>query len=284
MAWVGRIAGLLLMAALSAGALLFLLPGLKEGFDASDLPRLGMSAAGLLIVTAIWLRSSGGAFRVAGILVIAAPLCAYVFLPAKLLLNVWKGRQLAARTRITAFRATAIEWPGFDGPIGLRLEIDVDRPDGLAGNLFPPKIAAGDVPLNGEGYFDYGQAHLGEPTFPLRAAPYTFPARLVYNLYPSSVQRVEAMRMLCLASGDRRAPESRGSVSASWLFAGSSGVRIDLSPHLTGALRDHTSQVPDAASLAAMFRRTSPSALAASGYASCPPPAASVGESCYCLQ
>jgi hypothetical protein len=284
MVWLGRIAGLLLVAVLSAGALLFLLPGLKEGFDASDLPMLGTGAAGLLVAAAVWLRLSGGAIRVLGMLVLAGPLCAYLFVPAKLLLNVWKGRHLAARTRITEFRATPIEWPGFDGPIGLRLEVGVDRPDGLAGNLFPPKIGAGGAPLTGEGYFRYYQPHLGEPPFPPRAAPYTFPPRLVYDLYPSSVQRVDAPRMLCLASGDRRAIESRGLLSASWLFAGRSGVRVDLSPHLTAELSRHAGQIPDAAALGAMFRRTEPAALAGAGYRACAPPAPAMGEACYCRQ
>ncbi len=282
MSLLGRIAGMLLLAVLSAAALLFLLPGLKEGFDATDLPRLGLGAAVLLVLAAFCLRFFQGALRVVGLLVLAPPLCAYILLPAKLLFNVWKGRQLAGRTHITAFRATPIEWPGFDGPLGLHLEIDVDRPDGLAGNLFPPKLAAG-APVTADGYFSYHQPHLTEPPFPLRATPYTFPPRLVYDLYPSGVQRVEAERMLCLESGVRSAPESRGLLSASWLFAGRSGVGIDLSPHLTDELRRHAADVPDAASLAAMFRRAEPASLAAAGYAACPPAAPSMGESCYCL-
>ncbi len=59
MSLLGRIAGLLLLAVLSAAALLFLLPGLTEGFDTTDLPRLGLGAAVLLA-----LDSSGHRFRV----------------------------------------------------------------------------------------------------------------------------------------------------------------------------------------------------------------------------
>ena len=61
------------------------------------------------------------------------------------------GLWLARSLEITAYRETAIEWPGFDGPVGLKIEIAVQHdftPDGL---VYPPEIRMGpdiEVPLD----------------------------------------------------------------------------------------------------------------------------------------
>src|SRR6202008_2288832 len=97
-------------------------------------------------------------------------------LSSKLVFNFWKGRQISRNTKILSIRAVPIEWPGFSGPVGLRLELEIAHPTGLDVTLLPPKIA-----------------YLSVPTFPIgREMPRSVfrdsPSRIEYELYPSTIQ------------------------------------------------------------------------------------------------
>jgi hypothetical protein len=158
----------------SVAALLFLLPSLKEGSDIEDLPRLLAVVAVLAVLGLVfsWLCRRTPILLVIGLAFLGPALAAYALLSGRLVVNEIRGRTLASRMRIVRLQESSIAWPGFGGPVGLRIEIELERP------IFQ----------------DVGSPIVRDP-----AAEGSGPVRLVYDLYPGIVHRVKAPGLVCLS-------------------------------------------------------------------------------------
>jgi len=258
---VFRIFLLLVTLVIAMAALLFLLPSLKEGFGIEELPQfLGMTAA-LLVVAWLWWRARHVTVRAIGLAIIALPLLLYTLLDAKVVFNVWYGWHLARESKITAFQSTPVIWAGFDGPVGVHLELDLEHPVVSEVNLFAPNIGP-----------------LTAPLFPLRADKRNVfqhggVVHLSYDLYASTLCRVESPRMVCFWKW-RQEPSAS---AVSWQFVTSGGAYADMSQALSERVRG------DGKEWTAIVKRTQPEGLIRAGFQLC---AGSVNkdtsQDCYC--
>jgi hypothetical protein len=293
-----RLAFVCLLWALGALALGFLFPWLKEGHDVEQLPLFAGVAAGLgVLVLAAWKGLRGKPLLLAaGLLGLLPPLAAYGLLTLGLLADEWRGRSLARSLRITSLRETPIEWPGFDGPVGLRLEIELQHGIRMPGNLYAPKLrmAGADVPTRRDYFFGpafggYEAGFLQQPVFQhagrwhgqpeLQGSP----ARLSFDLYPWKVQRYEAGRKVCFGKWD--AERVLGSAAgeqlgACWMFAGRGGIYVDVSAPLTAELRARSSYQGRREEWEKLLRRLEPASLLAHGFQPCGDEQS--GDRCYC--
>jgi hypothetical protein len=293
-----RVLGCFLLALVSLFALAVVLPSVKEGYDWEDLPFFASIAGGLAALAIVWwrLHRRHRAFAVAGVALLAPPMAVHAGLSAHVLTNEWRGRRLAQTVRILSLREDEIRWRGLPGPVGLRLEIEVQHAIGLEGNLFPPKVVMGADPRPTRA--DYwpgplgGVVSLSAPVFELDQAPprdvFLRPGRtrVVYEMFPSTLERRDG-EALCVnataeATGDGgRASSTDTHLGAAWFFAAEGGVYVDLGGPLTDALRRGSVYEGKPAAWTALLRGLDPPALAAAGYAPCPPPRDRV-ETCYC--
>jgi hypothetical protein len=287
--------------AISALALVFLLPWLKEGFDSDELPLFSGIALGLLLLGGLhWVVERGRrALLSVGLGALAVSFLVYVALSVRIAWNEWEGERLAGTVRIVSLRETEVRLPGVAGPVGLRLDIELEHSIGRVGNLFTPKVTMGQDPqLDRQDYF-YGaldrgvDAFLGAPPFeagrPSDRLLLRQPGRIhiQYELLPSWLARREGST-ICLADrplgrGDRIPPPTGGDLGASWFFAGSGGVYVDLSPALTEALRRSSRFQGHPEEWKAMLARLQPASLSAAGYTPCPPrSSAPPATGCFC--
>src|SRR5262245_8765322 len=145
------------LALVSAAALVLLLPWLKEGYGIEELPLFASVAGGLAVLGTLWAvltRGVSPSVRAAGLVPVALALAAYTLLVGRLLWNEADGRRLARTVRIARLDEQEIVWPEFDGPVGLRLEIDLEHGVHREGTLFPPKVLMGPRgPVDRRSYF-----------------------------------------------------------------------------------------------------------------------------------
>jgi hypothetical protein len=171
-----RMAGLLVVGAIAAFALLLTLPFLKEGSSWGDIP-LFLGAAGVCLVAAVvWWMFSG--FRVraslAGWAVLAVPVVAHLLMVGDLVFERFNGERLARKVVVSELGEEPITWPGFDGPVGVKLTLTINHPGGLDHLISPPELRMGpevdiaydnlaSVQTGGSGFFkdDYVEAETG---------------------------------------------------------------------------------------------------------------------------
>jgi hypothetical protein len=224
-----RVVFFVLLCLAATAALWLLFPFLKEGSSQSELP-LFLSAAGILSVLAIawWFvcgRSLGK--TIVGCLVLALPFGLNLRQATLLIQADIEGRRLPDRIAITSYQETPIHWPGFDGPVGLDIELEITYPDGTDGLIKPPEIRMGPalaIPRHvasstlttGGGYFQ--DRRLDQPVGDLailksvlfqelyaeRFAYRRFEpdglTRLTYHLYPGTLETLMSEDKFCLAS------------------------------------------------------------------------------------
>jgi hypothetical protein len=293
-----RIALVVVLLALAVLSLLFLLPSLKEGYDVEELALFGAVLLGLIALVGLaWLGLRGKpALLAVSLAGLSLPLVAYSLLVADIAVDEWRGRQLSRSVRILSLRETPIEWPGFDGPVGVRLEIELQHEVRIPGNLYAPKLRMAGPALPTRRDYFFGPAfggidnaflqapvfqNVGKPGEPLELNG--SPARLSFDLYPWKVQRYEAGRKLCFGKWDaeRVLPSAPGEeLAACWMFAGRGGAYVDMSAPLTEALRARSRFQGKRAEWEALLGRLEPAGLAAHGFAPCGD--AQAGERCYC--
>lgn len=291
-----KIALVVALLALSALALLFLLPWLKEGYGIEELPIFAGVLLGLIALAVLgWLGLRAKPLLLAaGLGCLALPLLAYALVAGDVIADEWRGRALSRSVRILSFRETPIEWPGFDGPVGLRLEIELQHDVRMLGNLYSPKLrmAGAEVPTRRDYFFGpalggVDDAFLQVPVFQsigkeppeLKGSP----ARLAFDLYPWKVQRYESGRKVCFTKWDAErvlASAPGEDLAACWMFAGRGGAYADMSAPLTAALRSGSRFQGRRAEWEALLGRLEPAGLAAHGFAPCGDEPA--GERCYC--
>jgi hypothetical protein len=295
-----RIAIFVAVAGAAALATLFLLPWLKEGHDIEELPLFASVAAALALLGVAWWavnRSGFGVLFALGAAALALPWLAYTGLSVRLVWNEWQGRRLARTVAIVAIRETEIRWPRLDGPVGIRLEIDMEHAIGRRGFVTSPRILMGADPRPDRrdyyfGPFDHGvDDFLERPIYELPApetSVFASPGRttIAYELFPGWLQRREGPAV-CLVDPrlrpGRRAPAPSGSdLGAAWFFVAEGGPYVDLSGTLTDALRRGSRLQGEPDAWSAMMRRVEPGALERVGYTRCTPARAGQFEACYC--
>ena len=226
---VGRIAAFLVICLLSVAALFLLLPGAKEGFSFEDWPILAGVTAGLILAGVAWWFIAGRTLWPAafGWAVLAVPIGANGIIAWSLFDAYLDGRRIAADSRIESFRETPIEWPGFDGPVGWKIDLTLRHPSGLEGIVLPPELRFGPsvaiprdrliaVLTDSASYFAGSQGKPRKHPLTLlktvlfqRLYPERYPARpfaadgttvLRYHLFPGTVALLVSPSHVCLAS------------------------------------------------------------------------------------
>jgi hypothetical protein len=292
-----RAVALLAVALASAVALLLLLPFLKEGYDVDELPLFAGIAAGLAVLALGFgrLTRKAPALCATGLALLLPSLAAYLLLSARLVWNEARGRWLARTVRVERLTETEIRWPGFDGPVGLRIEVGLSHAVRRRGVLFPPKVLMDSRRLDRRDYFfgvfdDWARGFLAVPLFqdsPSPSLESRSPLRVAYDLYPGLVQRALPGEV-CLAEGPARAEPGRivyaegDQLAASWVFVGTGGPYVDLSAPLTQALRRESRFQGHPAEWQALLHRLEPKGLEGAGFQPCLDPAPRAGEVCYC--
>ncbi len=188
--------------------------------------------AGLLALAIIWWFVSGRRWAIAilGWLVLAVPFSAHALWQGTTLLADRKGATLSRQMTVENFHETPIFWDGFDGPVGLTIELDLVHPPGLDGIVFTPQIrmapaydiAAGDLQSTrtfSGGYFK--DWHISEkvgdltllkpvlfqslykdnpPDHDIDALDPSGRTHLIYRLHPGTVVRLESEAKMCLVN------------------------------------------------------------------------------------
>ena len=295
-----RIVLFVAVACAAALASLFLLPWLKEGHDVEELPLFASIAAALLLLGLVWWavnRRSAGVLFALGTAALALPFLAYGGLSMRLVWNEWQGRRLARTVRVVAIRETDIRWPGLDGPVGIRLEIEMEQAIGRKGFATSPRIQMSADPRPDRRDYYYGPFDRGVDDFlerpiaelpPPGSGPFVTPGRtrVVYELFPGTLQHRNGAAV-CLVDPRlfpvRAATPPNGSdLGAAWFFVAEGGVYVDLSTLLTEAVRRHSRLQGDPGTWYAMMRRVERAALESAGYARCAPSRPERFEACYC--
>jgi hypothetical protein len=291
-----RLSLLSIVVVISAAALFALLPWVKEGYDLGDLPRFAGMAAGLAMVAWLWWRVGRGGARIAGLATLAMPLLVYSGLSFWLAFNFWYGRRLEGQTHIASLQAAPIVWPEFEGPVGVRIEMELVHPRGLDVTLLPPKIAMTELrELTARQYFSFlsmvQRGSLAVPLFPAgHDAPRDVfrdsPTKLVYELYPAAMNQIENSRHVCLWKdfAGARLDMNTAYLAASWYFITKGGSNVDLSRQLSERIRaSDLFRSMTQAEWTAMLRRLEPAELARAGYKKCPEPnPQGINQSCFC--
>ena len=295
-----RVAGGAVLGLVSLAALGLVLPFVKEGYNRDELPLFTSIAGGLAALAVVWwlLNRRHRAFAVAGVTLLAPPIVVYGGLSARVTINDWRGRRLSRTVRVLSLREKEVHWPGLPGPVGLRLEIEIEHAIGLEGNLYPPKVVMGTDPRPTQADYWYGpmdhgvDAFLSTPAFELDGQPsrdvFLRPGRirLAYELFPSTLDRRDG-EALCLNAAVGRAddpglaPPPGARLGAAWFFASGGGLYVDLGGPLTDALRRGSAYEGRRDAWTALMRALDPPALAAAGYAPCAP-GRHHAETCHC--
>ncbi len=128
---------------LSLSSIAVLLPGMKEGFSTSEMPLYAGVAAGALVLALLWHRicRARPLWRSLGFTVLALPFIGHGCTFLLLAKAVWDGERFASEAVILDYREVPLLWPGFDGPVGYRLEIALRHPEGTTPLIYPPKVA-----------------------------------------------------------------------------------------------------------------------------------------------
>jgi hypothetical protein len=233
-----RILLFIALVAIAAIALLLLLPGLKEGVSQEELPALIGGVGLFLLLAFLWWLLSGRSLRrsVLGWMVLALPTAAYLAQAGQLIAANVEGLHLARSVSIEAYQETPIEWPGFDGPVGLTISFDLVHPEDVSALILPPEVRMGpelEIPrdklnvtqTNGSGYFK--DSYVDQPVGDLAllksvlfqrlyendsfdrdyekwisAFPFTPGARthLTFHLHPGTIDYLVDPERLCLSS------------------------------------------------------------------------------------
>jgi len=113
---------------------------MKEGFSASEMPLYAGVAAGALVLALLWhwICRARPLWRSLGFTVLALPFIGHGCTLLLLAKAVWDGERFASEAVLLDYREVPLLWPGFDGPVGYRLEIALRHPIGTTPLIYPP--------------------------------------------------------------------------------------------------------------------------------------------------
>lgn len=221
------------------GVLVYL-PFAKEGASWSDLPIFaGIIAVALALALLWWLAVGRRIGRAAiGWIILLAPLAAHGSTAFLLAMSRFEGERLADSVRIARYQEQMITWPGFDGPIGMAVSLELHHAAGFDAVLMAPELHFGPLPdisrddlsaslTGGSGYlknyylkqplgdlallkpvlfqrvFDNGSTYQWHSSFNLDPSGKT---ELTYFLLPGTVDYLPDRNRVCLNSRSRGIP------------------------------------------------------------------------------
>ena len=222
-----RIVGLIAIALIALAGMALQFPFMKEGASWEEIPFLAAGGLGLVAVGVAWWWGGGKQ------LIWVLPAWVLLAPPALTALTVswqfWQaridGQMATAEAQILDYRERFIEWPGFDGPVGLAVEIRVGLPNWAEGLFYPPELRMGPalyIPpdklaatvTSGSGYFKDGyiDPEVGElmllknVLFDQREPPGADHPRLepggvaevAFELYPGVIDLIDGPEKVCL--------------------------------------------------------------------------------------
>lgn len=171
-----RIALFIALFCLSALSLLLLLPFLREGASWQDLPLFVATVLAALGLAAVWWLAVGRSIRMAlvGWIVLLPPVAAHGFAAVSLVAANVRAAHLESAVRVENYREEPIMWPGFDGPLGIRITLELVHPPHFEALVLPPEIRMGpDLALprtalesslsGGRGYFSHPEGGSAGP-------------------------------------------------------------------------------------------------------------------------
>jgi hypothetical protein len=104
------------------------------------------------------------------------------------------------------------------------------------------------------------------------------PSEIEYELYPSTIHRLDNPRHVCFWKDFPKPSYAQGpNYAASWYLITRGGAIVDLSRQLTASIR--AAGAPDLADWTSMMRRVEPAGLLQAGFTAC---ADASGDACYC--
>ncbi len=230
-----RILALAIVVLVALAAMAFQLPFLKEGYAWAEIPFVAAGGVGLLAVALAWWWGSGKrlAWAIPGWIVLAPPALAALAVSWQFAMAQLDGAQATREGRILGYDETPLAWPGFDGPVGLRVRIRIALPEGIDGHFRSPQLYMGPaiaVPRNellsiarpGDGYLDGRYIDTGEPElmllkevlFDQTAGRRGRPARTIaegtttldFDLYPGVIDLLNAPTWICLGAATPSLP------------------------------------------------------------------------------
>lgn len=136
---------LLLIACASALGLFLMLPFAKEGSSWGDLPVFATVVGVALLLGLGWWLAVGRSLPKAAIgwLILSIPMIAHGGTIASLLLARYEGWRLADTVEIGSYQEKPVLWPGFDGPIGLEVSLELHHAAGIDALILPPEVRMG---------------------------------------------------------------------------------------------------------------------------------------------
>jgi hypothetical protein len=220
-----RLAALIVTSLLALAAFVVLLPGLKEGFSIAEVPLYAGGAAGLGALGAAWWFAGGRSLRTAALplAILALPLVAYLYVIVDTGLAHLESARFARSLAIVGYKEARILWPGFDGPVGLTVTLDVSHGRPPRGALYAPELRMAPDASKGGGLFDRltlggGYFEPGDGAAPLavlkevlfRRPPRTAAevsafapegrSRVSFELLPGVINMMEGPGRFCLAT------------------------------------------------------------------------------------
>jgi len=225
--WGLSLAGTVLLA---LAALFFLLPGLKEGFSRAELPYYAGAAASMALLAGIWWFATGRrlAYAAPPLAVLAVPLLAYLALIADFALAAHEARRFANSVKIVGYTEQRIQWPGFDGPVGVRLTLELSHGVPPGGVLYAPELSMAPLGATEGGIYHrliVGSGYAGNADGPdapvtllkevlFRVPPRTAPplddggrSSLTYDLLPGIVDMMAGPSHICLTTAVAGLPQ-----------------------------------------------------------------------------
>ncbi|MBI2255209.1 MAG: hypothetical protein HYU58_11365 [Proteobacteria bacterium] len=143
-----RIILLVVIACVAILGLLIYIPFAKEGASWSDLPIFAGFVGVALVLAYLWWWASGRRLGRAmiGWMILLPPLAAHGSTAILLAMARIEGRQFASSVRIENYREQPINWPGFDGPVGMEVSLELHHAVGIDAILLAPELHFGPLP------------------------------------------------------------------------------------------------------------------------------------------
>jgi len=132
----------LIIVIFAAGAVFAMLPLAKEGTDFTDLPAFLGVAVTALVLAALWWLAVRHSLRKSLVpwIILAIPLMMHAGMAYRLIAGRLEAQRFEETAKISDYGETPIEWPGFDGPVGLRISFKLHHEPLSRALILPPEI------------------------------------------------------------------------------------------------------------------------------------------------
>ena len=129
----------------SALGLLVALPFVKEGSSWGAMPVFASVAAAALLLAFVWWFAVGQSLRKAliGWTILFVPLLVHGSIIVSMIIARFEGEHLSKTIQIDNFRERSIVWPGFDGPIGLEVSLELHHQNAISAMILAPEVRMG---------------------------------------------------------------------------------------------------------------------------------------------